>query len=380
MENRIINVLHIRDSGGLYGAEQVILSLGRLIDKESFRFSLICLDRGDGNSEKLGQRAKKLGIKVALIPDNRGLDLAAISKIKGHIIQENIDICHSHDTKSNFYSLFASINTKAKLATTAHGSTRDSLKKRIYLYLDEKLAYKKFHKIIAVSEDIKKQLIRLKIDCDRIVVIQNGIDNDLINIFSDEGNSDSQLEIPRKGKMIGIIGRLYPDKGHSFFLEAFSHVLKLYPDITCIIVGDGPERAGIQNKIQKLGLENAVILCGARKNMKEIYEMIDILVIPSKREGLPYTLLEAMIRNIPVVSTMVGDIPLLIKNGLSGLLVESGDVKSMTDSLVGMISNPGKSKEMAEYAYRTVMNDYTANKMVSRTEEMYRGLISNGTK
>jgi hypothetical protein len=62
LENRRINVLHIRDSGGLYGAEQVILSLGRLIDKESFRFSLICLDRGDGNSEKLGQ-SKKLELR-----------------------------------------------------------------------------------------------------------------------------------------------------------------------------------------------------------------------------------------------------------------------------------------------------------------------------
>ena len=377
MEKRRLNVLHIRDSGGLYGAEQVILSLGRLIEKESFRFSLICLDRGDGNSEKLGQRAKKLGIEVTLIPDKRGLDLAAISRIKGHIIQEKIDICHSHDIKSNFYSLFASINTRAKLVTTAHGSTRDSLKKRIYLYIDENVVYKKFHKIIAVSEDIKKQLIRLNIDPDRVVVIQNGIDKDLIDIFSDEGASDSRMEIPRKGKMIGIIGRLYPDKGHRFFLEAFSNIIKLYPDITCIIVGDGPERAGIQKKIQELGMENAVILCGARKNMKEVYDMIDFLVIPSKREGLPYTLLEAMIRKIPVLSTKVGDIPLLIKDDISGLLVESGDVNAMTNSMIGMINNPQKSKEMAEFAYRTVMIDYTANKMVFMTEQMYRGLMSN---
>jgi len=374
---RRINVLHIRDSGGLYGAEQVILSLGRLIDKESFCFSLICLDRGDGKGEKLAQRARRLGIEVTLIPDKRGLDIAAISKIKAHIIRENIDVCHSHDIKSNFYSLFASKNTNAKLVTTAHGSTRDSLKKRIYLYIDENIVCKKFHKIIAVSEDIKRQLIRLKVDSDRIVVIQNGIDKDLIDIFSDEGASDLRIEIPRKGKTIGIIGRLYPDKGHRFFLEAFSNVLKLYPDITCIIVGDGPERAGIQNKIQELGLENAVILCGARKNMKEVYDMIDFLVIPSKREGLPYTLLEAMIRKIPVVSTKVGDIPLLIKDDISGSLIESGDVNAMTNSIIGMINNSQKSKEMAEYAYGTVMTDYLASKMVFMTEQVYCGLISN---
>jgi glycosyltransferase involved in cell wall biosynthesis len=263
------------------------------------------------------------------------------------------------------------------LVTTAHGSTRDSLKKRIYLYIDENVVYKNFQKIIAVSEDIKKQLTRWNIDSGRIVVIQNGIDKDLIDIFSDEGASDSRMEIPRKGKIIGIIGRLYPDKGHRFFLEAFSNVLKLYPDITCIIVGDGPERAGIQKKILELGLENAVILCGARKNMKEVYDMIDLLVIPSKREGLPYTLLEAMIRKIPVVSTKVGGIPLLIKNDISGLLVESGDVNAMTNSIIEMINNPQKSKEMAEFAYETVMIDYTANKMVFMTEQIYRGLISN---
>ncbi|MGZ8515796.1 MAG: glycosyltransferase [Chitinophagaceae bacterium] len=377
MDKGRINVLHIRDSGGLYGAEQVILSLGRLIDKDRISFSIICLDRGDGNGEKLSNRAKKLGIDVALIPVKRRLDLTAIAKIKRHIIKGNIDICHSHDFKSNFYSLLASINTKVKLVTTAHGSTRDSMMKRIYLYLDENIIYKYYHKIVAVSEDIRRQLIRLNINSDKIVVIQNGIDKDLIDIFSDEGTSDSPLEIPQKGKVIGVIGRLYPDKGHLLFLEAFSKVLKMYPDITCIIVGDGPEREGIQKYIEEMRLKNAVILCGERKNMNEIYGMIDILVIPSIREGLPYTLLEAMIRKIPVVSTRVGDIPLLIKENTSGILVDPGDAYAMTKSLIQMINNPKKSKEMAELGYEIVMSGFTASKMVFKTEKMYHSLESN---
>jgi glycosyltransferase involved in cell wall biosynthesis len=377
LDKRRINVLHIRDSGGLYGAEQVILSLGRLVDKGKFTFSIICFDRGDGNSEKLSHRAKKIGIEVILIPVKGRLDLAAIANIKRYIIEKNIDICHSHDFKSNFYSLLASMNMKVKLVTTAHGSTRDSMMKRIYLYIDENIIYKYFQKIVAVSENIKKQLTRLNMDSDRIVVIQNGIDQDLITIYSDEGTSDSPLEIHPKQKVFGIIGRLYPDKGHRLFLEAFSKVIKLHPDITCIIVGDGPERERIQKNIEDLGLENAVILCGARKNMKEIYDMIDFLVIPSKREGLPYALLEAMIRKIPVVSTRVGDIPLLIKENISGLLVKPGDVNEMTNSMIQMINNPQKSKAMAEFGYEIVKSGYTARKMVYKTEQMYQGLILN---
>ena len=377
MNRRRINVLHVRDSGGLYGAEQVILGLGRRIDKARFGFSLICLDRGDGKSEMLGRRARKLGIQVTMIPDKRGLDLGAISAIKDYIHREGVDICHSHDMKSNLYSLFAARRSKVILVTTAHGSTRDSLKKRLSLFVDENLVYRRFHKIIAVSREIRRKLIRSGIDSGSIAVIQNGIDKDLIDLFSEEGASDSRMEIPRKGKLIGIIGRLYPDKGHRFFLEAFSNVIRLYPDTKCIVVGDGPERTGLQKRIRESGLEDAVMLCGARSNMKEVYNVIDFLVIPSKREGLPFTVLEAMIRKIPVVSTKVGDIPLLIQDDISGSLVEFGDINGMTGAMNNVIGNFQKYKQMAEVAYGTVMRDYTADKMVYMTEQTYCGLLWN---
>ena len=360
----------------MYGAEQVILSIGRLIDRDRFNFSLLCLNRGDGKSEQLIHRAKKLGIKVTPIAVKSRLDLSAIARIKDVILKEDIDICHSHDFKSNFYSLLSSRNIIVKLVTTAHGSTRDSFMKRIYLNIDENIIYKYYDKIIAVSEEIKNILCGNFKEQNKIIVIQNGIDKDLIDIFSSEDNFDPPLRVPEGRKVFGVIGRLYPDKGHQFLLKAFSKISQLYPDIACIIVGDGPDRMSIQHTIHELRLNHAVTLCGERKNMKEIYEIIDCLVIPSKREGLPYALLEAMIRKIPVIATKVGDIPFLIKDKISGLLVTPGDVNGLTNSLIQIIDNDQMSVEMAESGYRFVIDNFTANKMVYKTEQLYDSLIS----
>lgn len=371
------HILHIRDSGGIYGGERVILTLGKNIALRGLvDFSLLCMRRPDGRSEPLISSAKKIGLHVEAIDVKHRFDLRAIMKMREYIKAHNISLIHTHDFKSDCYGIWATHNLDVKRVATAHGSTRDSLVKKLYLFFDEYLAYRFYDKIIAVSEDLQSQLRGKHIQPDKIEVIQNGLDSDLLSL--NEGIPEPPLPfVKRPGmRVFAVIGRLYPDKGHSLFLRALANTTAKYPEARGLIIGDGPEKESILRQIRTLHLEDRVYYCGVRKDIKNIYNMIDYLVIPSFTEGLPYVLLEAMAGSIPVLATAVGDIPLLIQDEVTGYLVPPGDVEAVSRRMEDLISKQDSARVMADNGKKLLKERYSAQGMVEKTERLYLSLLS----
>ncbi len=368
-------VLHIRDSGGMFGGERVILTLGRNMDREVFECSLVCMDRGDGRCGPLMEAAERSGIRVDSVRVRGRIDLKAIRFLRRFIRENEIDLIHTHDFKSDFYGVLATRGMQVRRVATAHGSTRDSFVKRLYLSFNEKLVYPCFDTIIAVSEDLQPRLEGGRLKPEKIRVIQNGLDIGVLDVCG--GGFEPPLPRPgnRDHRVFAVIGRLYPDKGHAFFLHAFETLSHEFPDITGLIVGDGPERERIQSSIHALGIEERVFCCGVRKNMRLVYDSIDYLVIPSLTEGLPYVMLEAMACGIPVLATAVGDIPLLISDGLTGYLVNPGNVTGLTRRMRDLIVRPEAAKAMAQEGRRLVNERFSAPSMVGKTQELYLSLI-----
>ena len=375
MNSEKITVMHIRDSNGIYGAERVILTLGKNINREGYNFMLLCMRRKDGRSEKLINRARECGMNVIPVDVNGRIDFNAIVEMRRILKNNEVSIIHSHDYKSDLYALIASINLGVKRVATVHGSTRDSLKKKIYLFATERFVYKYFDKLIAVSEDIYRYLKKYHHKPNHVEVIQNGIDFSIISSETENENAEPSFSFSNRHKVFAVIGRLFPDKGHRFFLEAFAKVCKDYSSAMAIIVGDGPTKDEIMKHLRELSLENHVQVCGVRSDMKTVYENIDFLVIPSLREGLPYVLLEAMVCKVPVLASAVGDIPQLIKDGVTGYLVRAGDIDALEKRMKEMMINPYKCKEMAEKAYQVVLERFSAERMVRDTEKLYKSIV-----
>ena len=231
-----IHVLHLRDSNGLYGAERVILTLGRNINQRRFKFSLLCMDRSDASNRELITAANSMGIKVNQIRVEGRLNLISIVKLRTFLKINKVDIIHTHDFKSDFYGLLATVFLPVKRIATAHGSTRDSRIKRIYLYLAEKIIYRYYDKIVAVSDDLKKFLVSRKVPSGKIEMIRNGFDFHTLTNNSPPGNLGLDFN-PAEYRIFGIVGRLFPDKGHSFFLEAFKSVIEAHKNIKALIIG-----------------------------------------------------------------------------------------------------------------------------------------------
>ena len=376
MKKNIIKILHVRDSSGIYGGERVILTLGNKLNRNVFDYKLLCMKRPDARSQILTDRANELGIDTIDLEVKSKFDWFALKRLRYFLHKYNVDIVHSHDFKSDFYVMLASYGTKIKRIATAHGSTRDSVLKKIYLELDENFVYRKMDRIVAVSEDVANGLKKKGLNSNKIFVIQNGLDLELLKSEHNKiGNNNSIYNTSDK-KTFAIVGRLYPDKGHRFFLQAVAKIIRQYSAIEVLIIGDGPARETIADQIRSLGLENFVTMCGVVSNMQAVYEHIDCLVIASLREGLPYVLLEAAANRVPVLATAVGDIPQLIEDGKTGYLVEPGNIVEIEERMVRFLTKKDNIKQMVENCYDVFERKFSADRMVRETENLYLSLFN----
>lgn len=369
-----IGVMHIRDSSGFYGAERVILGLANNLDQGMIDFHLLCMNRGDRKGDSLVAAARRIGIKVSVVRVNGRLDLKAIREIRKLILRRKISIIHTHDFKSDLYGLLATLGTNVKKVATAHGSTRDSFVKRLYLLLTENITYRFFDRVVAVSEDIEDKLVGLGIKPPKVVVVQNGLDYSLLR----EVIPDSDLCIPdcTGKKVFGIIGRIFPDKGHRFFIDAFRRIKENHEAVAALIVGEGPSLHEVELLTQSLGLDDCIHYLGFSKDINSIYEILDYLVIPSLTEGLPNVLLEAMAAGVPVLATRVGDIPLLVKQSRTGLVVPPGDVNSLFKAMNLMLLRPDFCREMAGNAKKLVEEKFSARDMALKTQKLYQNVLN----
>jgi len=376
VRHKKIQIMLVRDSSGIYGGERVILTLGKNLNRDVFDFKLLCMQRTDIQSQILANYATEMGIDTINLPVNGKFDWWAIKTLRAAFLNHDVDIAHSHDFKSDFYVMLASHGMDIKRIATAHGSTRDSLIKRIYLEFNENFVYRQLDRIIAVSDYVAGGLRNKCLNKNKICVVQNGLDLELFKKKHNKNGNQYSLNIISEKITFAIVGRLYPDKGHRFFLQAFAKIVREYPDTQVLIIGDGPDREPIADQVKTLGLENFVEMCGVVSNMQAVYERIDCLVIPSLREGLPYVLLEAAANRVPVLATTVGDIPQLIVDGKTGYLVEPGNSVELEDRLVRFLSQKDNMKQMVENCYNLFEKKFSADRMVKETENLYLSLFS----
>ncbi|HOI08640.1 MAG TPA: glycosyltransferase [Deltaproteobacteria bacterium] len=372
-----IHVLHIRDSGGIFGGDRAILTLARNLDRNLFDLTLLCMRGPDGRGRELMGLASRLGIRTEGLDVRGRLDFKAMARLRDFVREHGVAIVHTHDFKSDFYGIWATAGLDVRRVATAHGSTRDSWRKRAYLFFDEYLAYRFFDRVIAVSEDLLDGLGPAT-GRGRLALVPNGLDPDLLGLCAGEDEQDLPVPRGQETRTFAVIGRLYADKGHEVFLRAFALAAPELPEAAGLIAGDGPEREAVLRRIRSSGLEDRVHYCGVRRDMKRLYGTAHCVVIPSYTEGLPYVLLEAMGLGIPVIATSVGDIPKLVRDGVTGWLVEPGDAEAMAGRMKDFVRRPEQARAMAAEAKRLVLMRYPAAGMARSTEGLYLSLARGG--
>jgi glycosyltransferase involved in cell wall biosynthesis len=190
------------------------------------------------------------------------------------------------------------------------------------------------------------------------------------------GRFRAALSVPAEAPLVGFVGRLTKVKNPGLFVEAARLVLARAPEARFCLVGDGELRPEVERQIAALGLADRVRLAGWQRDMPSVYADLDVLTLTSLNEGTPATAIEALAAEVPVVATAVGGVADVVEDGLSGLLVPSGDATALATSISALLSDPGRGQDLARAGQRDVLARFGLERLVSDTESLYQALLA----
>jgi len=378
----IINVLLVAEGDSWGGIESHIISLtnnynyNKLINYE-------CLLFYDSNFYN-ALTAK--GIKVSKIIKNKYGFFKTIHKIRKYLNDNSFDIIHTHSLVAAFYmSLSILFNNRISIINTLHGKAEKTsglrnLKEfisRIVVY--STIKYKRNAKMICVSADLYEWSINiLKIPRNKLLIINNGIS--LIQNKKDNNKVKKEhYGFMEMDFVAAIIGRLTQVKGHIYLFEAVLALMqeyKEYKNFKLLVIGDGPLYKELNAYSIKNKITNNIIMLGHVKNVIDVISICDIIIIPSLHEGIPYSMLESMLLEKPILASNVGGIKEVIINNYNGILIPPKNSNKNKEKNIELTNNPNKRRTIAANGKKTILNRFLSDDMAKKTILTYQQLTT----
>jgi glycosyltransferase involved in cell wall biosynthesis len=370
-----LNVLHLISSRGLYGAERIILNLIGATDRSRFTPSLALLQAEGYPNMELIDAAGAKNAQGHVITCRKWIDPEAVRQTRELIRQENIALVHCHEMKGRLYGLLSARGTSARLITTNHNWIRSDFLVTCFEFLDA-FYIRFFPRIVAVSPEVRQLMRRYLTPAKKMQVIINGID---MQEFRKDAEARERIRgefhIDPETPLIGVFGRISPEKGQKYFLAAAAQVLKVFPEAQFILVGDGFQGDEMRQYAVELGISDAVIFAGFRRNIAAFYSALDIFVLPSLLEGTPMALLEAMSAQLPVIASEVGGVGRIIQGEKNGLLVPPADAEELASAMLRLMRHPEEADKLAADALASIAERYSAKKMTDAYMDLYTELV-----
>ena len=355
----------------MYGAESVILNLARTLNSMGHPCPLAVFANSVNENHELHENAVKHGIETFIIPCAGRIDRRAISRIRRLAPEVGAEVVHCHGYKADIYAYLALRNDGIPLVSTCHTWYDTDAAAYIYGMLD-RLVLRRFTRVVSVSDVVRQRLEKSGVPSRRVLFIRNGI-------HTQPFASVVKTSIPGTSNqpVVGLVGRLAWEKGIDVFLDAAARVLAELPHANFTVVGEGPDREQLENQIHTLGIEAAVALVGRREDMPAIYASLDIMVSSSRQEGLPMAILEGMASGLPIIATSVGEVPSVVRNGETGILLPPGDARALASAIVDLWRAPEKRRCLGSAARNLVQSEYSAERMVNEYLSVYREALAS---
>lgn len=368
-----IRVLQLIDGLNIGGAEVLLRDLAHgLLDDGRFQVSV-----GYSTPGPLVDQIAALGVPLTRLPRLARVDPLLLLNSWRLIRRERPQIVHTHLFKSDFHGRPAARLAGVPVVVSTLHNNSDWAKRPLLGQLygaNARLA----DRLIAVSEEVRTFSIdAMHLGEERVVAIRNGVPVERFVGNEPAGQAlRAELGIAANAPLVGIVARLSPQKDHHTFLRAAAAIRRSLPDARFLIVGDGELRAELEAAAGALGLGEAVIFAGLRRDIPVVLAALDLLVFSSAWEGLPVALLEAMAASRAVVSTAVGGVPGVLVDGSTGLLVPPGDPEALAAAIAALLGDPARRAAMGRAGYERAVANYSIQAMVQTTIELYRQLLA----
>jgi glycosyltransferase involved in cell wall biosynthesis len=378
-----IRVMRIITRLNIGGPAQHVVLLTAALNDADFQSTLVTglvgAEEGD-----MTDYARAHGVEPVVIPwIGREIspkdDLRALLALRRLMARERPDVVHTHTAKAGWLGRLAAYTSGVPaIVHTFHGHVFwgyfGPAKTRFFIHL-ERLAARLSSVILTISERLRQDLIRFRIaPPDRIRVVPLGLElAHLSETHPLRGEWRRELGISTDSPLIGIIGRLVPIKNHALFLEAARLVREHLPEAHFVIVGDGECRDALQALTDQLGLAQSVTFTGWRRDLPAVYADLDVLVVSSRNEGTPVSVIEAMAAGVPVVATRVGGIPDLLQDGALGALTPSEDGSALANAVLAMLRQ--RDAHRLTKARDWVLAHYSIDRLANDTRTLYQALL-----
>ncbi len=293
-------------------------------------------------------------IPYSFIREAGRFDRAVIQQIRDVARKYEAQIIWSNSVKSHFLVNAAGVGKQCKWVAFHHGYTSTDLKMRIYNELD-RVSLRNANRVVTVCQQFAGQMKARGVEESRIR-IQHMPVRRFSNSREDAVALRADLKLPVGAKVVLSIGRLSREKGHADLVDAFSQLQERFKDteVWLVVVGDGPERARLEQRAKECNAGKNVAFAGHRDDAKRFYGIADVFALPSYTEGTPNVLLEAMAAGVPVVATRVGGIPELATDEKNALLVAAGKPSEIANALRRILQTAQLRNELSRAASEVV--------------------------
>ena len=371
-----MRVLHLLESGGLYGAERVVLNLSEAMRAAgAFEPVVGCIVQRPGEPCALYDEAVRRGFaaeKVLLRNLGLALDAPAAARRWARL---GIGLVHSHGYKATVFGSAVRALRPLPMTATCHLwfiGPRTPLKMRAMVAAELRL-YRRFRTVVAVSGEIRDVLVRAGVSADRVRVIANGIPLGApAPAAADREALRAALGAGPGTFLVLNAGRLTAQKDQASLLRAVGDAPLDGRPLRCVVAGEGELREVLGGEIEGRGWSGRAALLGFRDDVQALLGAADVFALPSLDEGMPMILLEAAAAGLPIVATPVGDIPTLLRHGHNALLVPAGDVTALREALLRLRDEPGLAARLGDAARHDVRDRHSSEAMYERYAEVYR--------
>lgn len=370
MMKKKIKILHVAQAAG--GVDRYIRMLLKYLDKEKFENILVCSqDFREKDYKNLVDFFEQVKMDRAIGSN----DLKAIGEVRRLIKRYNPDIVYAHSSKAGAIARVADIGLKNHCVYNPHGwafNMQCSAKRKVMYTAIEKVAAPFCDKIICISDAEKQSALDKKI-CreDKLQVIFNGVD---IEAYENEVHGTvkrKDLNIPEDAFVVGMVGRISPQKAPDVFIKMAKHVKDKVSNAHFIIVGNGDQEAEIKKYAKDNDFLDSLHITGWVDNPMSYVELFDVACLLSRWEGFGLVLPEYMMARKPIVASRVDAIPNIIRDGGNGLLVEMDDVVGASAAVLKLYLNNNLKSKLIDKGLETVYKKFDVQRMTRETEKLF---------
>ncbi len=365
---RPYRVLHVIDSLDLGGAQVVLENLIRHGDRERFEFEAAAM-HGRG---VYWDRLSALGVPLHSLSFHHKVPLY-VPRLAWLCLTRRYDVVHTHLLASNVIAkpvaTFCGVRVRIN-----HDHCNDRLADpRKWTLPADRITNRFSTHVIAVSESTRNFLVEHEgVPQGRVTTIHNGIDLETYRPRPEQrAAAREKISLPVGAFVVGGIGRLTFQKNFALFLDVASGIVRSHPNAVFVIAGTGEDEPTLRNQAARLGLGERVRFLGYVGDMPALWPALDGLLLTSRYEGLPITILEAMACGVPIVASNLDGMREILRDGENATLVPPGEAATFVAGVRTLIEQPSLAARYAEAALATVRAGYSAQAMARNVEAIY---------